>query len=216
MIAVPKLADIKIAASKCIPTTYESVLKTALAAEHYAQISLKEPLIFGRKINELSASSHIQFNSTNFINPLIKENYVAQETIPESEIITENEPTESRNSEILSLFNAINFNQSPKDNYNNEERSPARDSTFVKNDRNYSRDRNDRNRSHDRNDRKELFDRDDRNRSLDRDDRKRFDRNYRNSSFDRYDWESSFNPKDRNYSNGRNEKINDRYRNERS
>jgi len=71
-ISVPILDDIKRAASKCIPMTYESILSTALAAERFAQISVAVPLTFGRKINTVTAASHIQFNSINNMFPEIQ------------------------------------------------------------------------------------------------------------------------------------------------
>ena len=65
-ISVPLLEDIKQAAARCTPMPYERILSTARAAEHYAQIFISAPLVFGREINTVSAASHVQLNSMEF------------------------------------------------------------------------------------------------------------------------------------------------------
>lgn len=65
MLSMPLMAEIKKAAERCEPMTYEAILSRALAAERHAQIALAVPLTFGRQINAMTAAGNLQLNSMN-------------------------------------------------------------------------------------------------------------------------------------------------------
>jgi hypothetical protein len=61
--SIPMLSQIKRAADRCEPLTYESILKQAISLENYEQVLPRVALTFGRNINAVPVGTQLQFNS---------------------------------------------------------------------------------------------------------------------------------------------------------
>jgi hypothetical protein len=62
-IGIPLLDQIKRAADRCEPLSYESILEQAMSIENYEQTVLRVPLTFGRELNSVPVGTQLQFNS---------------------------------------------------------------------------------------------------------------------------------------------------------